>query len=63
MKAYGIDRGDRRCCPGHDKFPRERYETQASKRTHRRVNRVARKRARARQREMLFNCELADDSR
>ena len=25
MKAYGVDPQDRGCCPGHDKFPRERY--------------------------------------
>lgn len=25
MRAYGVRRGDQGCCPGHDKYPRDRY--------------------------------------
>lgn len=25
MKAYGVKKGDHGCCPGHDKYPRDRY--------------------------------------
>jgi hypothetical protein len=27
MKAYGKKRKDGGCCPGHDKYPRDRYNT------------------------------------
>jgi hypothetical protein len=27
MKAYGKKRKDGGCCPGHDKYPTERYNT------------------------------------
>ena len=27
MKAYGTKRKDRGCCPGHDKYPPDRYNT------------------------------------
>lgn len=27
MKAYGVKRKDKGCCPGHDKYPQERYNT------------------------------------
>jgi hypothetical protein len=50
MRTYGVDRKDRGCCPGHDKFPCEAYGTKASRRTFRRTTRVAHKRARARAR-------------
>lgn len=25
MKAYGVKRKDAGCCPGHDKYPKDRY--------------------------------------
>lgn len=25
MKAYGVKKGDAGCCPGHDKYPSDRY--------------------------------------
>ena len=25
MKPYGVKREDRGCCPGHDKYPPDRY--------------------------------------
>ncbi len=27
MKAYGVKRQDQGCCPGHDKYPKDRYKT------------------------------------
>ena len=27
MKAYGTKRKDRGCCPGHDKYPPDRYNS------------------------------------
>jgi hypothetical protein len=50
MKAYGVDRQDRGCCPGHDKFPRDSYNSARSRRAHKKANRIAHKRARARAR-------------
>jgi len=48
MKAYGVDRKDRGCCPGHDKFPCDSYNSGRSRRAHAKANRIAHKRARAR---------------
>jgi len=31
MRAYGVKRKDRGCCPGHDKYPPDRYNTTGSK--------------------------------
>lgn len=53
MKPYGVDRKDRGCCPGHDKFPNETYNSRVSKKAHARANRIAHKRARARNRNEL----------
>jgi hypothetical protein len=47
MRAYGVKRQDRGCCPGHDKFPSETYRSRRSKRARAAVNRIAHKRARA----------------
>lgn len=48
MKAYGVDRKDRGCCPGHDKFPSDSYNSRRSKKARARAARIAHKRARAR---------------
>ena len=48
MKAYGVDRRDRGCCPGHDKFPCDTYRNRRSKKARAVANRIAHKRARAR---------------
>lgn len=50
MRAYGVDRKDRGCCPGHDKFPPDTYSSRRSQRAHRKARRHAHKRARARER-------------
>lgn len=55
MKAYGVDRKDRGCCPGHDKFPNECYGSARSRRARAKANRIAHKRARARGAEALRN--------
>ena len=41
MKPYGVKRKDRGCCPGHDKFPREKYNSRRSIRAHRRDTKIA----------------------
>lgn len=48
MKAYGVDRKDCGCCPGHDKFPGDCYGSRRSAKAHSRARRLAHKRARAR---------------
>jgi len=57
MRPYGIDRQDRGCCPGHDKFPDETYSNNRSKRAKRRATKIAHSRERARTRELLFRNE------
>lgn len=32
MRAYGVDRKDFGCCPGHDKYPPDCYSSNRSKR-------------------------------
>ena len=53
MKAYGVDRQDRGCCPGHDKFPCDSYNSRRSAKAHAKARRIAHKRARARSAEAL----------
>lgn len=31
MKPYGVKRKDAGCCPGHDKFPQEKYKMTSAK--------------------------------
>ena len=53
MRAYGVDRKDQGCCPGHDKFPADSYGSARSRRAHSKASRSAHKRARARDRKSL----------
>lgn len=48
MKPYGVDRADRGCCPGHDKFPSNCYNNRRNSKAHAKARRIAHKRARAR---------------
>ena len=48
MRAYGVDRRDFGCCPGHDKFPSDCYNSRRSHKAHAKARRAAHKRARAR---------------
>ncbi len=57
MKPYGVDRKDRGCCPGHDKFPPDHYNSRVSEHAHSRDSRLAHKRARARAKASLKNIE------
>lgn len=41
MKPYGIKKKDRGCCPGHDKFPNETYNTHSSQKAKRRDTKYA----------------------
>lgn len=60
MKAYGVDRQDHGCCPGHDKFSAECYNSRRSERAHSKASKIAHQRARARSRAEL-NRELTLD--
>ena len=62
MRPYGVDRQDRGCCPGHDKFPSDCYSSRCSEHAHSRARRIAHKRARARQRELDFETYLRDEA-
>lgn len=57
MKPYGVNRRDRGCCPGHDKFPPDTYNSRRSKHARQKAKRCAHKRARARQRTMFLHVE------
>jgi hypothetical protein len=57
MKPYGVDRRDRGCCPGHDKYPSDSYGSRRSKHARQKARRLAHKRARARERVLLFNVD------
>lgn len=49
MRAYGKDRADGGCCPGHDKYPTDRYtitRTGARRRADRPRKKAARQAAR-----------------
>lgn len=48
MKPYGVDRGDAGCCPGCDKFPRDSYNSNRSKRARAKSKKNSHGRARAR---------------
>lgn len=48
MKAYGVKRKDRGCCPGHDKFSRDCYMSRRSKKAHAVARQLAHGIARAR---------------
>ena len=48
MKAYGVDRKDFGCCPGHDKFSLDCYNSNRSIRARARAKIIAHKRVRAR---------------
>lgn len=53
MRAYGVDRKDHGCCPGHDKFSAETYNSRRSQKAHAKAARQAHKRARARTRQEM----------
>lgn len=59
MKPYGVDCKDHGCCPGHDKFPPDSYNSSRSKHAHSRARRLAHKRARARAREIELDLDVA----
>ena len=48
MKLYGSKRQDRGCCPGHDKFPPDKYASRRSDKAHRKATRTAHQIGRAR---------------
>lgn len=55
MRAYGVDRGDAGCCPGHDKFPPDSYNSARSRRAHAKARRISHKRARFRAKNFIKN--------
>lgn len=50
MKPYGVTRRDRGCCPGHDKYPRDTYNSRRSKKARSRDKQVSHQVARSRER-------------
>lgn len=46
MKAYGRKKKDFGCCPGHDKYPSEKYNSNKSQKAHTRDTKLMHKRAR-----------------
>lgn len=47
MRAYGLDKYHMRgCCPGHDTFPREKYESRRSDKAHSRDTKIMRRMSR-----------------
>lgn len=48
MKPYGVDREDRGCCPGHDKYPPDSYDSSISKKARAKSIKNSHSRARAR---------------
>ncbi|MBF0097167.1 MAG: hypothetical protein HQM04_10650 [Magnetococcales bacterium] len=48
MKAYGVKRKDCGCCPGHDKFSRDTYNSRRSKKAQTKATKIAHGIARAR---------------
>ena len=53
MRAYGVDRKDHGCCPGHDKFSLTCYASRRSQRAHAKARLIAHKRARARSHKLI----------
>lgn len=53
MRAYGVDKKDVGCCPGHDKFSPGCYNSRRSERAKRKATRYAHGRERARVRDLL----------
>lgn len=46
MKAYGVRKKDIGCCPGHDKFSDQKYNSNRSIRAHSRDTKLAHRRGR-----------------
>ena len=46
MRKRGIKRKDNGCCPAHDKFPNESYNTRPSQKAKRKTDKLANRRAR-----------------
>jgi hypothetical protein len=47
MRPYGVHRADRGCCPGHDKYPPDKYSSRRSQRARAKGIRKSHGRARA----------------
>lgn len=48
MKAFGVDRKDVGCCPGHDKFPDDKYASRRSTKARAKSVQLAHQRGRTR---------------
>lgn len=62
MRPYGVDRDDRGCCPGHDKYPPDHYNSSRSVRARARDKRQSHHRERTRVRDQLRVEDLTADS-
>ena len=61
MRAYGVRRQDRGCCPGHDKFPWDTYRSRRSKKAQTRDTKLAHQIARARINESIRQATMHGD--
>ena len=62
MQAYGKRKQDEMCCPGHSKFPLDKYNTRTSVKAHTRDTRYAHKRARSENRQEIFRLKQNMDN-
>lgn len=58
MKAMGIRKKDWGCCPGHDKFSDQKYNTASSQRAHTRDTKKAHRRDRLESKRQINNIIL-----
>jgi hypothetical protein len=58
MKAYGIRKKDWGCCPGHDKFSDQKYNTNTSQKAHTRDTKYAHRRERLNIKNQIRNLDL-----
>jgi len=58
MKAYGIRKKDWGCCPGHDKFSDQKYNTNTSQKAHTRDTKYAHSRERSNVKIQIKNLDL-----
>lgn len=60
MKAYGVKRKDKGCCPGHDKFPSDSYNSSRSKKARSKSKQDSHGRARALSRQEILKSTTKD---
>ncbi|MBF0190234.1 MAG: hypothetical protein HQL99_03670 [Magnetococcales bacterium] len=62
MKPYGVRRKDQGCCPGHDKFSPDTYNSSRSKKAHAKATKIAHGIARARIKIAIHRAVAGDEA-